>query len=265
MKEIAAENFDRWEEILADEVCRNALIRFYEVNQCSIEDLELSVRSYNKLRRAGINQFSDMLMPYSEIARIRALGVKSGREICSKIEEVLNASKKFLLEYLTTSVIPVMVMEELPISCQEIQVMLLSMYKKIKRFYGFSFKEFRENVSERVTDDELRAAVSSLLQQGELEYVDFRCYRVYPKLYDWILSHPTLSDDRKRLVIDRLEGSSTQELLEKYAVSKTTIYNRESKIEKCYGVTHLMRSITGNYTGTTFRNRCGLTNSDARK
>lgn len=237
LKEIEAEDFDRWEEMLADESCRNALIRFFEVNQCSIEDLDLSLRSLLELRRVGINQFSDMLMPYSEIARIRNVRTKQRVEICSKIENVLIAVKKDLLEYLNTGVIPfldngLIAALEPPISREEIQRELLSLYRTGKRFYGYSFKEFRENVPERVTDDELRTAVSDLLQQGELEYVDFRCYRVYPKLYDFILSYPRLPDDRKMLVIDRLEGRSTQELMEKYAVSRQVLHNRESAIVK---------------------------------
>jgi len=54
----------------------------------SIEDLDLSVRSYNCLRRAGINSLEDIIeKTEEEMLHIRNLGRKNLEEIKSKLEE----------------------------------------------------------------------------------------------------------------------------------------------------------------------------------
>ena len=53
-----------------------------------IDDLELSVRSFNCLKRAGINRVSDLVgKTYEDMMKIRNLGRKSLEEICCKVKE----------------------------------------------------------------------------------------------------------------------------------------------------------------------------------
>ena len=54
-----------------------------------IEDLELSVRSYNCLKRAGINTIGELLKKArSEMAKVRNMGAKSLEEVINKIESL---------------------------------------------------------------------------------------------------------------------------------------------------------------------------------
>lgn len=54
----------------------------------SIEELELSVRSYNCLRRAGVHTIGQLRsMAYEDLAKVRNLGRKSAEEIMAKLEE----------------------------------------------------------------------------------------------------------------------------------------------------------------------------------
>lgn len=54
-----------------------------------IEDLELSVRSYNCLKRAGINTIGELLKKSrSEMAKVRNMGAKSLEEVINKIESL---------------------------------------------------------------------------------------------------------------------------------------------------------------------------------
>ena len=58
------------------------------VKVVTIEDLELSVRSYNCLKRAEINTLADLTeKTYKELVRVRNLGRKSVDEIMKKMEE----------------------------------------------------------------------------------------------------------------------------------------------------------------------------------
>ena len=58
--------------------------RFYEA---SVDDLVLSVRSYNALRRVGVHTVGDIVdkLNLGEIKNVRNLGVKSYSEIQTKI------------------------------------------------------------------------------------------------------------------------------------------------------------------------------------
>jgi DNA-directed RNA polymerase subunit alpha len=54
-----------------------------------IEDLDLSVRSYNCLKRAGINNLSELIEKTEEdMMKVRNLGKKSLKEVKQKLEEL---------------------------------------------------------------------------------------------------------------------------------------------------------------------------------
>ena len=61
------------------------------VIKIKIEDLDLSVRSKNCLKRAGVNTFRDLInKPEHELKNIRNIGRKSVEKIKAKIQEVKN-------------------------------------------------------------------------------------------------------------------------------------------------------------------------------
>ena len=55
----------------------------------AIEDLDLSVRSYNCLRRAGINTVKDLTeKTEDDMLKVRNLGKKSLEEVMKKIDDL---------------------------------------------------------------------------------------------------------------------------------------------------------------------------------
>ena len=58
-----------------------------KVLEMSIEDMDLSVRSYNCLKRAGINTIDDLTKKSKEdMLKVRNLGLKSLEEVIGKLE-----------------------------------------------------------------------------------------------------------------------------------------------------------------------------------
>ena len=52
-----------------------------------IEEMDLSVRSYNCLKRAGLNTIQDLLKKSkSDMFKVRNLGAKSVEEVINKLE-----------------------------------------------------------------------------------------------------------------------------------------------------------------------------------
>ena len=66
-----------------------------KVLEMSIDELELSVRSYNCLKRAGINTVEELTNRTSEdMMKVRNLGRKSLEEVLAKLDELgLSLSK----------------------------------------------------------------------------------------------------------------------------------------------------------------------------
>ena len=68
-----------------------------QYKQIMIEKLNLSVRLYNVLKRAGINTLQDLLTAYEQgtLLEIQNLGIKSYEAIKSTIEEVTDEDYLF--------------------------------------------------------------------------------------------------------------------------------------------------------------------------
>ena len=59
------------------------------IEDMKIEELDFTVRSYNCLKKAGVNTISDLTsMPYVELLKIKNLGRKSLNEIIDKMKEL---------------------------------------------------------------------------------------------------------------------------------------------------------------------------------
>lgn len=92
------DDFEDFEETSDDDSCGAAKIEFcgvmeeYDTNisgDLSIEDMELSVRAYNCLKRAGITTANEILAKsWEEFFLIRNLGRKSADEILNKLTDL---------------------------------------------------------------------------------------------------------------------------------------------------------------------------------
>ena len=59
------------------------------IEDMKIEELDFTVRSYNCLKKAGVNTISDLTsMSYIELLKIKNLGRKSLNEIIDKMKEL---------------------------------------------------------------------------------------------------------------------------------------------------------------------------------
>ena len=67
-----------------------------EVLERTIEELDLSVRAFNCLKRAGVNTVGDLINKSpDEMMKVRNLGKKSLEEVMSKLESLgFNLSKE---------------------------------------------------------------------------------------------------------------------------------------------------------------------------
>lgn len=222
-EEMPVKVFRNGNELFANSCYRDSIIRFFEKKQIALNNAGLSVRSVNALARNNITDFCQLLALYPEhLSDVYYLRTKSISELRRYVEDTLKQYTASLTHWLMDG-------KTGHFKDQEIRKMIMSMYHKSNGFYGYSFREFREEVPGSVSDAELRASISALLKERKIEYVDFRCYKVYSSFYDFLTSCGELNDNLKEVLTERLQGKNLREIADRYSVTRERIRQKESK------------------------------------
>ena len=195
------------------------IIRQYVVaNDVEIERLGLSNRPKNRLISKGYTHLSDIIfMTRSEFQKIPSMGVGSIEEIIDKINEYLTLNE--------TRIIAVISGDESALWDDEaIKRMILSLYCEIG-FNGLSLNDIvtRLQLPEQITIERLKRIIGRMITDKELEYVDYRCYRIYGKFEDYLTSCPDI-DERSRDFIDkRLKGKTLEAIAKDNDISRERV------------------------------------------
>ena len=73
--------------VLADEMLKERIIRIIEIKKIEIRDFDISVRTYNALRRNNVRYLHEALSYYPDgFDKISNFGIKAVNEICNLIE-----------------------------------------------------------------------------------------------------------------------------------------------------------------------------------
>ena len=203
--------------LLRDPRYREDVIGYYEKKAVPIEALGLPTRPYHIMQREGIQTFADLLHLYPEdLSELPSIGKGTKDAITRAVEQRLTEDTEALQRWIWSDHMSFL-------SDEEIQRMLLSLYTKKTGFYGFSFKEFRAAVPEEVPDADIRRNVSTLLREGRIEYVDFRCYPVYPRFADHVAAVKSLDAEKRDMLLARMRGQTLQEIGAQYGVTRERI------------------------------------------
>ena len=80
--------------------------------------------------------------------------------------------------------------------------------------FFFGFKDFGEKLGlpESVSQERLKSVIGRLLAVDELEYVDYRCYRVYDKFKTALINCTEVDERNKNFILGRLEGKTLENI-----------------------------------------------------
>lgn len=85
---------------------RNKILEFTELKQIKIASLDMSVRSYNALRRGGIEYLHEAMRYYPDsFDEFRNIGSKSIDEICKTIENFISDNYNQIALFITTGIV----------------------------------------------------------------------------------------------------------------------------------------------------------------
>ena len=218
--------------MLCNESIKNEIVRLFMSKNISIGKLNLSVRSFNCLNRSGVLYFHQIIDLYPDgFYKIRNLGAKS-------IEELLSVVENTVAAYYGVN------QTEL-YSDNFIREKVLSCFDDIG-FKGLSFKEMKSAFPEEIEDSRIKNTIGKLIADKKLEYVDFRCYKVYPSVTE-VLEQSCLPDDDKKIVNDRLNGITLEAVAQDMGLTRERVRQRFHKnIEK------LKRQLISDYNVSLF-------------
>lgn len=146
-------------------------------NDIDIESMNLSNRAAHALSRLGLTKLSALVKIYpSGIITIKNLGTKSAAEVESVVQSKLEKIKPFVKAYCVGDI-------QTLYSDEYIRKNIFDLFAYIG-FVGLSFKEIRGEFPEDIDDSRIKKMIGELIRDNILEYVDFRCYRVYPSYFE---------------------------------------------------------------------------------
>lgn len=196
---------------------KERVLEYVRANDCKIESLGLSNRPKNRLLMKGYQLLSEIIfLKRSDLQEIPSLGMTSIQEIEKVILDYLNTHESRIVSYISGDKSAIW-------DDDLIEKKILDLYKQ-KPFYGFSFNDFKENLQlqQTIPDDRLKHIIGKLIATKKVEYVDFRCYRVY-EIFSDFLSQSKIDSRSRKMIEKRLQGYTLDEIGKYYGLSRERV------------------------------------------
>ena len=200
------------------------ILQYVQANDCDVESAGFSVRSKNLLMRNGYPKLSDFIfLTEAQLKEFKGMGAGSLQEIEAFIDNYLGKHETRLRTFCSGN--DSVIWDE-----ESVRTIILDTYNKIG-FEGLSLRELREKsgMPEQVPDEMLKSVLGSLLADGTLEYVDFRCYRIYPKFADYLKECTAIDDRTRGIMIRRLQGETLEAIAADYDMTRERVRQIVSK------------------------------------
>ena len=208
---------------------RKVLTDFIAENDIPIENLSLSSRAYNALKRAGAKTLSGLLSFYPDgFSMWKNVGAKTIQELKDTSEKFADQMRQKYLEYITFGDpnLPDAKPQEYPE--EYLRKLVLDCFDNV-RFSGLHYADIRDNCPGNVQEEQLKQIIGRLISEKELEYVDFRCYRRYPSIVRIAEETDSLSSREKEFFLRRINGETLDAIGRCFDLSRERVRQIEKK------------------------------------
>lgn len=195
----------------------DAILQFVKANDIEIERMGLSNRPKNRLLSSGYRLLSDIIfVTRPELRKIPSMGKCSIDEIFDKINSYLSENESRLVAVINGDTSALW-------DVNAIKRLILDQYSDVG-FNGLSLKDIEERLQlpEQITVEHLKVIIGQLLADNELEYVDYRCYRVYGKFEDYLISSD-IEERSRDFIKKRLQGDTLETIAQEYGLTKERV------------------------------------------
>lgn len=192
----------------------------------SIDSFDFSVRARNCLLRSGITTVAQLvLLTREDLMNIRNMGQKTVEEILGFIELIKDSD-----EFKALSVNDDNNSATTEISDEIIRKKILALYNE-DNFAGFSFEDFKNKIdlTEYIDESRLKSVIGFMISSVDLEYVDYRCYRVYYKFKDYLEQIFDENDRDHIIVLKRLNGETLESIGREFDITRERVRQLSKK------------------------------------
>lgn len=216
---IAADNMQiAVSDFLNDEKYHDVILNYVKMNDKDIHQMNLPTRAVNCLVKQHLEKMSDIIfMNRQELLMIPSMGVGSAEAVMSAIDKYISDHEKRLIAICTGDMSSLL-------DDEAIRNLILNLYQDIG-FDGLSFEDIVQQLqlSEFVSLERIKKNIGNLLAENELEYVDYRCYRVYEKFVDCFERCDVIGERSKDFIRKRLEGVTLEGIAKEYGLSRERV------------------------------------------
>ena len=194
------------------------ILQYVQANDCDVEYTGLSVRAKNVFKKNGLTKVSEIIfVTKTEMQAFKGIGSGSMKEIQAFIDNYLVKHETRIKAFCSGD-------DSALLDKNTLKDIILDTYNRIG-FAGLSLKELRAaaELPEQISDEMLKAVLGSLLAEGVLEYVDFRCYRIYPKFSDYVASCSKMDDRNKDILRRRVQGETLESIASEYDMTRERV------------------------------------------
>ncbi len=204
-------------DFLKDPHHKEKVLEFVRENDVLIEQMGLSKRPYNALKNAELVLLSEFIGNIKMVEGLPSLGNKSFLEIGDFIQSYLNENNERIVAYCNGDTAVLW-------DDEKILSEILHLYND-RPFYGFSLDEFTRSLQlpDHITVERLKKLIGRLLGEGKLEYIDYRCYRVYPKFFDALTESTALGEKEKKMIREKIKPSTLQQIGDDFGITRERV------------------------------------------
>ena len=180
-----------------------------------IETMGFGVRATNALKNANLFTLSEILPIYPDgIASLRNIGAKTVAEIQEKVSYYLETLQPIVAAYCGDDT-------DAMYTDEYIAEKVMGCFDNTG-FTGLSFPQMRSALPDAIMDQRIKKCIGRLIAEKKLEYVDYRCYRVYPSVFD-VLQESVLLEEEKAILRQRMAGITLEAIAAERGVTKERI------------------------------------------
>lgn len=183
-------------ELLSSDKYRHFINDFFEHLNLRIDNSGLSGKALRYLGKSGITEFNKLFVLYPDrIVSVAGSSNAVADELKKYIENTVDNYRLSINRYCCGD-------EQALYTDNFIKSQIMNVFGNAG-FDGKSFAEMRAVIPEAVDEKRIRKAVAQLIKERKLEYVDFRCYKVYPSYQSYLREFIESLEENQRVMLCR--------------------------------------------------------------
>ena len=219
--------------LLAAPEYHNTILAYVKANDREVQAMGLSTRPQSRLLQAGYARMSDLVfVPKETLYDLPSMGKKSVEEILAAINAYWEEHGKRAAAVCTGDTAALL-------DDNTLQNRILKLYLD-SPFLGLSLQDITERLQlpQEIPQKRLKRLIGGLLAAGELEYVDYRCYRVYGKFREYAAGCEKIDQRSRDFVEKRLQGITLEAIAQENGLTRErvrqVVKKAAAKIQEAY-------------------------------